>query len=229
MPVSQSFLTYAADLTYPSTGAIGRLILLSGSLATGLQFTVDTATDTLTTVSAHKLVTGSRIRVASSAVLTTPLVATTDYFAIVLSTTTLKLATTLTDANSSTAIDITSNGTGTLTLNEQDLNISDPLSVLLNKELPSANGYSRMLIDNLGAATIVSSNAAKPPKLLTLTNTGSTNLEYKHHLIAYGTSVSATIGQSSGINSYALDTVSLQTTVPGQTRNITLNMLAKPV
>ena len=220
-------LTNFADLTYPSTGTIGRVILLRGTLALGLTLTVNAATNELTTATAHGLVTGSRVRVASTTTVPTPLSATTDYYAIVTSPTVIKLAATLTDALSATAIDLTDVGTGTVTLNEQDVTAADSIAVLVNKELPSTGGYSRLAIDNVGAATVVGTNGEKPAKTVVFTNSGTANIEYKHHLIAFG--ASSTIGSSSGVTAYFLATeTAIQSTVPGQTRSITLNMRAKP-
>lgn len=226
--LSDSFLTYAADAVFPSTGTFARLLLISGTLATGLGFTANSTTNELTTSSAHGLVTGSRVRVAATTTVPTPLSAATDYYAIVTATTTLKLATTLANALAATEIDLSDTGTGTLTLNEQELTGADSIAVLVNKELPATGGYARMAISDVGAASIVSSNGEKPPKVVTFTNSGGSNIDYKHHLVAYG--AGTTVGSATGITAYALKTeASTQTTVPGQTRAITLNLRAKPV
>lgn len=59
--------------------------------------------------------TGTKIRVSSSTTLPAGLSAGTDYFAIRASATTIKLATSLANAQAGTAIDITDQGTGTHT------------------------------------------------------------------------------------------------------------------
>lgn len=83
---------------------------------TAKTFTVDDATDIITTASAHGLVTGNVLRVSNSGgALPTGLVGATDYFVILLSTTTFKLASSLANAQAGTAIDITTAGTGTQT------------------------------------------------------------------------------------------------------------------
>ena len=220
--LSNSFLTLAADAVFPSTGTFARLLLLSGTLATGLGFTANSTTNELTTSSSHSLVTGSRVRVASTTTVPTPLSAATDYYAIVTTTTTLKLATTLANALAATEIDLTDTGTGTLTLNEQELTCADSITVLVNKELPATGGYARIAIANIDAA---GSTGEKPPVVLTITNSGGSNIDYKHHLVAYG--ANTTVGSATGITAYALATeASTQTTVPGQTRAITVNMRA---
>jgi hypothetical protein len=79
-------------------------------------FTADSATDQLTVVAGHNLVTGMPVQVSNSGgALPTGLSAATTYWAIVVSTTVFKLATSRALAFAGTAIDITANGTGTQT------------------------------------------------------------------------------------------------------------------
>ena len=78
-------------------------------------FTADDTTDIMTTATAP--ITGTAVTVSNSGgALPTGLSASTTYFVINVSGTTFKLATTLANALSSTAIDITGNGTGTQTV-----------------------------------------------------------------------------------------------------------------
>jgi hypothetical protein len=222
---SQSTLTTIADAAYPSTGTIGYIILLKAALATGLGVTANSSTGVFTTASAHGLVTGSRVRIASTGTVPSPLSATTDYYAIVSSTTTLRLAATLADTQSSTAIALTDAGSGSLTLNERPLTAADSIAVLVNKELASGGGYSRLPIANAGAATIVSGNGEKSITA-TFTNSGSTSIDYIAALVAFG--IGSAVGSVAGATSYSLATETVaQSTAPGQTRAITVAMRIK--
>ena len=219
-------LTSIADLAYPPTGTIGYVILLKADLSSGLGVTADTSTGVFTTASAHKLVTGSRVRIASTSAIPSPLSATTDYYAIVTAATTFKLALSLANALSNTAISLTDAGTGTLTLNEQSVTSADSIAVLVNKELAAGSGYSRLPITNAGVSTIVSGNAEKTVTA-TFTNSGSTNIDYIAALVAIG--IGSTIGSVAGITSYSLATeTAAQSTSPGQTRAISVVLRIKP-
>ena len=176
---------------FPNTGTWGYFTLLKGDVATALSYTANATTNALTTASAHGLVTGSRVRMVGGT-LPTPLLANTDYFAIVSSTTSLTLATTLVNAQAGTAIDLTDAGSGALTLTEQVLSAVDPLSVLVNKEISHPSWAARTLIDNLGAATAVLGAAEKPLKTFSVNNTSPTVvLSYQHYLFIESTVAAA--------------------------------------
>lgn len=223
---STSTLTAIADLAYPATGTIAHVILLKPTLALSLGVTANATTGVFTTASAHGLVTGSRVRVASTAAIPSPLSATTDYYAIVLSPTTLKLAATLADAIAIVEIALTDTGTGTLTLNEQAVTAADSIEVLINKELPATGGYARMPITNAGAASLVSGNAQKSVTT-TFTNSSATNIDYIATLVAFG--IGSTVGSTAGTTRYSLAVeTTAQTTAPGQTRAISSALRIKP-
>ena len=79
-------------------------------------FTADAATDVMTKT-AHGFKTGLVVRVSNSGgALPSGLLAATDYYVIYVSADTFKLATSLVNANAGTAINITTNGTGTQTV-----------------------------------------------------------------------------------------------------------------
>lgn len=82
--------------------------------STVLAATADAGTDLVTVSTAPT--TGTRVRVGTDGTLPAPLVAGTTYFAIRVSATTLKLATTLANALAGTAIDLTDAGSGSHTL-----------------------------------------------------------------------------------------------------------------
>lgn len=78
---------------------------------------VTIATDLITVASnVDKWITGMKVQATTTGGLPAGLALATDYFVIRLSATTIKLATTLANAVAGTAIDITSQGTGTHTL-----------------------------------------------------------------------------------------------------------------
>jgi hypothetical protein len=182
MTISIDHLLSSCDSIYPAAGVYGYLTLLKGTVATGLGYTANATTNALTTATAHGMVTGSRLRLVGGT-LPAPLLANTDYFAIVSSPTVLTLATTLANATASTPIDLTDAGAGALTLTEQTLTAADPISVLINKEISHPAWTARLPIDNLGAATAVAGVAEKPAKALLISNTGATPMSYAHYLV----------------------------------------------
>jgi hypothetical protein len=176
---------------FPNTGTWGYFTLLKGDVATALGYTANATTNALTTATAHGLVTGSRVRMVGGT-LPTPLLANTDYFAIVSSTTSLTLATTLVNAQAGTAIDLTDAGSGALTLTEQVLTAVDPLSVLVNKEISHPSWTARTVVANLGAATNVGGVAEKPLQTFSVNNTSLTAvLSYQHYLFIESAVVAA--------------------------------------
>lgn len=72
----------------------------------------NTGTDVVTIASTTVFPTGTPVKFASSGTLPTPLVADTTYYAIFVSATTIKLATSFNNAQAGAAIDITAQGSG---------------------------------------------------------------------------------------------------------------------
>lgn len=94
----------------------GRAIAATGTGVVELTFTADSGTDLLTLQSNESFYTGTAFTVSNSGgALPNPLAAATTYYAIYQSATTIKVATTLANAIAGTAIDITTNGSGTNT------------------------------------------------------------------------------------------------------------------
>jgi hypothetical protein len=175
---------------FPAAGTWGYMTLLRGDLTTGLAYTANATTNALTTAAAHGLVTGSRIRLVGG-ILPTPLLANTDYYAIVSSATVFTLAA----AAGGVAIDLADAGSGSLTLTEQAVTAADPLAVLVNKEVSHPSWATRALIDNLGAAVNSAGVAEKPTKTLSVVNNAATALSYQHYLfVESGAGTTAALG-----------------------------------
>jgi hypothetical protein len=191
---------------FPAAGGWAYMTLLSGDLALGVGYTVNATTNEFTTAAAHKLVTGSRIRLVDG-VLPTPMVGGADYFAIFVTATTFKLATNLADAVAGLEVDLNDAGSGALTFAEQALLDIDPLSVLVNKEIVHPSWTSRLLVDSLGAAIGVAGAAETPAKNIVIANTGAIDLSFLHYLfiesVVAGTAVLGSIPAGAG---YALET-----------------------
>lgn len=103
-----------STLLSAAANAADEEVLLASASAT---FTASATTDALTLAAgSRRLQTGDGVRVASSASLPTGLSAATTYYAILAAGGTVKLASSLANARAGTAIDLTSDGSGTLTL-----------------------------------------------------------------------------------------------------------------
>lgn len=93
----------------------------TNTLAQVDNFTADAGTDVCTWTSTvnipSNVLTGTRVRLTTTTTLPAGLSLATDYYVIRLSDTTFQLATTFANATAGTAIDITSAGTGTHTVN----------------------------------------------------------------------------------------------------------------
>lgn len=174
MPYSITALKSKLDSDYPTVGTFGYAALLDSSLLTNLAYTVNFSADILTTATAHGLVTGTRIRLTTTTAQpgvspSGTLSGSVDYFVEVLTTTTLKLYTTLANAIASTnAINFTDGGSGTLQINEQALNSEDAIAVMINHELGHAD-YFRKDLASMGSAFASGSEARKNSSAWTLT------------------------------------------------------------
>lgn len=107
-------------------------------MPTAIAFTADAGTDVLT-AAAHGLLTGDRFRTRNvGGALPAPLAAVTTYFAIRLDANTLKVATTSANALAGTAVNITTAGTGTHTL-EYGLPYCEPRVATAGTQIYSAD------------------------------------------------------------------------------------------
>jgi hypothetical protein len=116
-------------------------------------FTADNATEQLT-ATAHGLQTGDGpVRASNSGGgLPSGLLAATDYWAIRVDANTFKLASSLANALAGTAIDITTNGTGTQTVNHQSGTVSPSASFLVTGNSPG-NWFSLEVVDATALST----------------------------------------------------------------------------
>lgn len=83
-------------------------------------FTADPSTDLLTFAQAEPIDTGDGVKVTTTGTVPSPLVAGTTYYAVKITDTAYMLATTVANAFAGTTIDLTSAGSGTLTLSQAD-------------------------------------------------------------------------------------------------------------
>jgi len=188
---SPEALITSCDRAFNSVGNWGYLTLLSGQRLSSTAV-VNATANYLNTSKVHGLVNGARVSFTAT-VLPAPLVALTDYYVTVISPTVIKLATTLVEALSNVFIDVTTAGSPDLVINESPLLATDPLSVLINKEVVHSAWLSRAPISNLGAATMVNGAALKPPTIVTLVNSTTTALVYQQVLLIQSTSTTAAV------------------------------------
>lgn len=89
--------------------------VIAGANQANIVFTA-AVTDICTTATAHGFTTGAKVTATTTVTLPAGLAAATDYYVIVLSSTTFSLATSQANALAGTAIDITGTGTGVHTI-----------------------------------------------------------------------------------------------------------------
>lgn len=86
-----------------------------------LNTAVATGSEQITVTANEHFVTGQKVRITSTGTLPSPLLVATDYYIVVVNTTTISLAASLANAQNSTPlIDLTTQGTGTHTLTWQN-------------------------------------------------------------------------------------------------------------
>lgn len=128
-----------------------------------------TAADTdICTKATHGMKTGLKVQVSTDGVLPAGLAAATDYFVIVLTANTFKLASSLVNANAGTAVDITDAGTGTHTITPTAL---AGASIKLQGSMDNS-AWADIGIDATGDATKSSSITATSNIYLRCSNPG---------------------------------------------------------
>lgn len=185
------------DRALANTGLIGYFCLIDDDLVTNLPVTASAAGNTLTTATPHGLVTGSRIRVATSGgTIPAPLSPTIDYFVGVVSATEILLYATLAQAIAATSeIDLISTGSG-VQINEQALLPTDAKEAILAHEV-TGNGSARQPVAALGAAIVTTTGKAlKNPVTWSQAASGG-DIIYRH--IAFVDGGNSTIGDTTGI------------------------------
>jgi hypothetical protein len=206
--VSKSLLLDQCDLAFKSTGVWGVATLLSGQVALAQAATVDAATNTITCAMPHALVSGSRIKLTG--VLNLPLLSTLEYRVLVLSPTTFRLLA----LDNTTLVTLLTNQS--LTWSEQNLNVDDPLAVLINKEVVHPGFTTRVAIANLGTAVLTNGVVSKPAKLVQFSNMAASNLTYKQVLFIQDGSLQ--LGSLLNVNKCLLLTFEVaQTITPANT------------
>jgi hypothetical protein len=225
-PTNDSLVNFCNTL-FPNTGTVGYAALLRGATLPVNQAVTANATTDLFTLSSGTIALPAGARVRFAGTPPSPLLTVQDYYVIPVSSTTFKVANTLTDALASTAIDLTSTGTS-VTVNEQLLTIADPVSVLVGNELPAANGYTRQPIANIGSATMVGVNADKADVTANWTASGG-SLVFRHEAILVGSAATATPGSLTGVTACLLSTeASPLTIVSGQSGSVVIKLRQKP-
>lgn len=150
-------------------------------------FTTDYATNSDLTVSVDFALSGHKVRVSSSGTLPNPLQADKDYYIVYLNATTIRLALTLADAYAGNYVTLTTNGTGTHTIDLYSKSISmyqqkslsasivfgtsDGLTQWQEFDLPDSN----VIIDTL----IITINGIQWNKVDTFVNSISTDKVFK--------------------------------------------------
>lgn len=207
------------DDLYPSSGTIGYALLLSGTLVNTV-CTINTSTDVLTTSNPNPgYKDASRIRLTTDGTFPTvasgdPIDNATDYYIYKVDADEFKLCRTQADALAgSNFIDFTSTGSGSLTVNEQTLNVNDPLTVLVNKEL-SHPEYTRFTIADIGSATGGQKTVVYAIAVISETMT------FRHKLVILGGS--STIGDTTGTKDHLFTESVDKVTNTGQTATISL-------
>jgi hypothetical protein len=186
---------YLADLIWPATGVIGRIVLLSGALFSGTAV-ADPGTNLITTGLPHGLATGSRFSLAGTlpSGLDSP-----DLWAIVTSPTTFRVAGDLAEAQSNAFLPLGSTGSG-LVVTEKALELSDSIPVLIKKEVTA---FARQPLSDVGTANA----SGIKPVAINYTNIGS-SFTYRHILITRGGS--ATAGDVTGIDFAMLESAAIE-------------------
>jgi hypothetical protein len=100
---------------------------------------VDVVNDWVDNVTNHGYATGSKVRVSSSTALPAPLVVATDYWVVKVTATTYRFATSLANASAGTYIDITTTGSGTMTVTYQGA-VSANKNIDFDNDISTATG-----------------------------------------------------------------------------------------
>jgi len=107
---------YNANRQIALTKTLGRILATAGQAVLSMVFTADDTTDLLTIPNSASFYTGTPIMVSTTDTLPNPLAPATTYYVILVDTTHIKLATSLANALSGTAINITTTGAGIQTI-----------------------------------------------------------------------------------------------------------------
>jgi len=222
------------DVEIPNAGNFAVLVLLQQTLLTSIVYTADNTTDILTSPSpANVPANYSIIRFTQVGTLQAGITASTDYWTFAASGSTFKIASSLTNAIATTALDLTTNGSGSNTFTEQpitearfELNQYDK-SFLIAKELTHVN-YVRYQYAAPGASVqdIGGLSVYKPTQTSTIiVNIASTALTFQFALLFRGgtTTPLNTTGTLYQLKDYG----SSQSVAPGTTFDIPITLQSK--
>lgn len=203
-------LKLACDRNLPNTGTIGYFLLINNDLLTAAPATADAGTNEFTLGVSHSLVTGTRVRVATSGgTLPAPLSPTVDYFIATLFVGAgIKLCATLADAIAGNAIDITSTGSN-LTINEQLLLPTDRQQVIMAHEC-AGNNYTRRAVTDIGGAVVTAAGLALKNAVSWSQQALGGAIVYRHVVFLDGGT--ATAGNATGTLTH-METLSNPTTI----------------
>lgn len=212
MPIPLATLKAQQEILYPPSVGYGWVALLD-TTTQSFSFTVDAGTDTLT-ATGHNFLTGTQVKVSSTTTLPAPLVAGTTYYAINVSGNTLKLSAT----SGGAAIDITSTGTGTHTIEDVQLGVGvSAVAQWIRKEVAYQGTMGRQQYTPLAAVEdLPNSRVFSPEVSLTFNNNGAASVVFDGAVLVKGGVVTA--GNTTG----TIDLFTLfdfpQTIAPGESR-----------
>lgn len=156
---------------------------------------VNIGTDALTVT--RDFTTGEKIRVSTSGTLPSPLTIDTDYYVIRVSATEIKLATTLANALAGTQIDVTTQGTGTHTVDLYSVQVTcyqqltrDSVEVGDSDGATSWQEFDLPDVDILQDTLIITINAVTWTRVTTFVDSTSTD---KHYRLFFNTDNTSTI------------------------------------
>lgn len=189
---SSSLLLASCNRAFKSAGVWGAATLLAPPNLVATAAVLDPLTNAYTCANPHRLITSSRVKLVGAAVI---------YRVVVLTPTTFKLT------DLSLTLISPSLLPSAVAWTEEILNQTDPLAVLLNKEVTHPGYLTRTAITNLGGATLVSGVATKAPKLVQFSNTllGSDPISFQH--ILYIEEGLVTLGSVPSTSNFILTTL----------------------
>jgi hypothetical protein len=216
MTLDTNGLNRVCNAAYPSSTALGYLLLLDATLALNKDFSLNLSTGLMTFSSNHKLVTGSRFRITSTGAFPISnevgtLSPTTDYYFIRVDALTGRMTSTSTGST----FTYSSIGSGSLQVNEQTLLPTDTKEALINHEV-SHPSYTRGYVELSGSATDGQKSYTRSISVAS----GQPNMLYKHRLLLLG--ATSTLNDTTGTKDHLFTSSDTKIVSAGQTALIAL-------